>query len=318
MNSDDLEKVCTRVVRECTGLSKGETCVLVRDLETLQLHRSLEAAITNVGGVLIVLGLGEKTYLRAPLPKAVEAAISLAAVVIISTKKIFDDSARKAAAKAGARVLSLCKVDEEMVLRALDVDYEDLSQVTKKVANSFSLASEVHIRSERGTDIHFEIKGVPTVYRDGLVRERGSFTKLPAGLVLSTPLPQTAKGKVVLDGSIASIGLLREPVTLIVKSGRVEHIQGGEEAEAFLRIVEGADENGRCIAEVGMGTNPKATYTGNLAEDERVRGSAHIGLGRNTHLGGTIESSLHIDGTIRKPTIYLDGKAIVEKGNVTV
>jgi leucyl aminopeptidase (aminopeptidase T) len=139
---------------------------------------------------------------------------------------------------------------------------------------------------------------------------------LPAGVVATAPLPETAEGKVVVDGTMASIGLLENPVTLTVKGGRIEEIQGNGEAEDLLCILEAADENARCIAEVGLGTNPKATYIGNLVEDERVRGSGHIGLGRNVHLGGTIESSLHMDATIRKPSIYLDGETIVSEGNL--
>ncbi len=84
-----------------------------------------------------------------------------------------------------------------------------------------------------------------------------------------------------MNGSIASIGLLKKPVTLTVERGRITEIRGDEEAQKLLEILEAADENARCIAEVGLGTNPKATYIGNLVEDERVRGSGHIGLGEN-------------------------------------
>jgi aminopeptidase len=210
----------------------------------------------------------------------------------------------------------MCTVIKEIALRALDVDYGELSRVTRSLADVLSQASEVLIRSQAGTEIHMAITGQPTVYFDGLAREPGKSSVLPAGVVATIPLPETAEGKLVLDGSIASIGLLRNPVTLTVKRGRIEEIQGAKEAQELLRILEAADENARCIAEVGMGTNPKAIYTGNLVEDERVRGSGHIGLGGNTHLGGAIESSLHIDATVRKPSIYLDGETIVSEGNL--
>jgi leucyl aminopeptidase (aminopeptidase T) len=55
-----------------------------------------------------------------------------------------------------------------------------------------------------------------------------------------------------------------------------------------------------------------------MVEDERVRGSAHIGLGANVRLGGTIESALHIDATMRKPIVFLDSKTIVKDGNLLV
>ena len=316
MNAPTIEQVCQKIVRECIGLDKKETCLLVKDLETSELHHGLEAAIRACGGILWVLGLPEGAYLQGPLPREVEATMTSADVVLICTRKIFPHKPRKLAAEAGARVLSLCTVTKEIALRALDVDYDELSRTTRNLADALSQASEVLMRSQAGTEIRMAIRGQPTVYFDGLAREPGKSSVLPAGVVATAPLPETAEGKVVLDGSIASIGLLENPVTLTVKGGRIEEIQGNREAEALLRILEAADENARCIAEVGLGTNPKATYIGNLVEDERVRGSGHIGLGRNVHLGGTIESSLHMDATIRKPSIYLDGETIASEGNL--
>jgi leucyl aminopeptidase (aminopeptidase T) len=313
---NDLEQLCRKIVKECVRLDKKETCLLVKDLETSELHHGLEAAIHACGGIPWVLGLSEEAYLQGPLPREAEATMTSADVVLICTRKIFPHKPRKLAAEAGARVLSMCTVTKEIALRALDVDYDELSRITRNLADALSQATEVLIRSQAGTEIRMAITGQPTVYFDGLAREPGKSSVLPAGVVATAPLPETAEGKVVVDGSIASIGLLENPVTLTVKGGRIEEIQGNREAEALLRILESADENARCIAEVGLGTNPKATYIGNLVEDERVRGSGHIGLGRNVHLGGTIESSLHMDATIRKPSIYLDGETIASEGNL--
>jgi leucyl aminopeptidase (aminopeptidase T) len=311
-----LEQLCQRIVRECVALDKTETCLLVKDLETSELHHGLESAIRAYGGIPLVLGLSEEAYVQGLHLRGVEATMVSADVVLICTRKIFPHKPRKSAAEAGARVLSMCTVTKEIALRALDVDYDELSWVTGSLTDALSQASEVLIKSQAGTEIRMAITGQPTVYFDGLAREPGKSSVLPAGVVATVPLPETAEGKVVVDGSIASIGLLENPVTLTVTGGRIEEIRGNEEAEALLRILEAADENARCIAEVGLGTNPKATYIGNLIEDERVRGSGHIGLGRNVHLGGTIEGSLHMDATIRKPSIYLDGETIVSEGNL--
>ncbi len=318
MNAPTVEQVCQKVVEECTNLDGGEFCLLIKDLETSDLHRGLEAAIRKCGAVPLVLSLPEETYLRGPLPSRLETAMTSGDVVLISTREIFPHALRRRATETGSRLLSMCTVTEEMALRALSVDYDQLSQVNRRVADLLSQASEVLIRSQLGTEFRMQIRGQPVTHLDGLAREPGRSTALPAGVVALAPLPDTAEGRVVLDGSIHSIGLLRKPVALTVKKGRIEAIEGGEEAAEFLGMLETADDNAWCIAEVGLGTNPRATYTGNLVEDERVRGSGHVGFGRNTHLGGTIESALHVDGTIRKPSIYLDHKMIVNEGSLIV
>jgi len=318
MSVRTLDQVCLRIVKECTGLQQDEVCLLIKDLETTELHRGMEGAILACAGVPLVLALSTETYMGGTLPQAVETAMTSADVILLCTKELFPHKARKLAADAGARVLSLGTVTPGMALRSLDVDYAELSRVTQSAADAFARASEVLMRTQAGTEIRMAIKGQPVVYFDGVARERGKTSALPAGVVATLPLPETAEGKVVLNGSIHYIGLLEKPATLTVKNGRITDIQGGREAEKLRQMLDAADENARCIAEVGLGTNPRATYVGNLVEDERVRGSGHIGLGRNVQFGGTIESKVHIDATMRKPSIYLDGEAIVSKGELLV
>jgi leucyl aminopeptidase (aminopeptidase T) len=203
-----------------------------------------------------------------------------------------------------------------MALRALDVDYFELSRVTRVCVDAISRATQIRLTSPAGTDICMTIARQPIVWFDGLARERGKTSALPAGVIAVLPVPETAEGKVVLDGSVASIGLLANPIRLNVVKGRVKEVDGGAEARQLVRLFDAADEGARCIAETGLGTNPRATYVGNLVEDERVRGSGHIGFGRNVQLGGAITSTLHLDATMRKPTIYLDETAIVQEGTL--
>jgi leucyl aminopeptidase (aminopeptidase T) len=318
MSARDLERICQKIVGECVGLRKGESCLLMRDFDTTELHRALEAAIRSQGGVPIVASLPEAAYLDEPLAPRLQTAMKSGEVVLINTKEIFPHGPRRSATESGARLLSMCMVTDEMALRALDLDYDQLSRVTTNAADELSRSSEIVIRTEAGTEIRMEISDRPVTYLDGLAREPGKSTGLPAGVVALSPVPDTAEGQVVFDGSIHHIGLLKEPVTVTVRRGRIATLEGGEQADALRNMLVSADENAWCIAEVGLGTNPNAIYTGNLVEDERVSGSGHIGLGRNTHLGGDIESILHTDATMRKPSIYLDGKTIVQEGRLLI
>jgi len=112
-----LERLCQRIVRECVALDKAETCLLVKDLETSELHHGLEAAIRAYGGVPLVLGLPEEAYIQGPLPRGVETIMASADVVLICTRKIFPHKPRKSATEAGARVLSMCTVTKSYLYR---------------------------------------------------------------------------------------------------------------------------------------------------------------------------------------------------------
>ena len=79
-----------------------------------------------------------------------------------------------------------------------------------------------------------------------------------------------------------------------MEKGRITEIRGGDEASRLKAKLEGADANAFCIGELGLGANPNAKLMG-TGEDERMNGGIHIGIGHNIHLGGTVQSSSHID-----------------------
>jgi leucyl aminopeptidase (aminopeptidase T) len=53
---------------------------------------------------------------------------------------------------------------------------------------------------------------------------------------------------------------------------------------------------------------------GNILEDEKVIGTVHIAVGNNCSYGRTNNVPLHLDGVITKPTVYLDGKLLMDAG----
>lgn len=316
--TNELQRLCLRILEECVALSKGEHCLLITDFKPSRLSYALGKAVLSRGGILSGLSLPKEVYTKEPLPRNVEVALASSEVVVIHTRHLFPQQPRRLAAKAGARVLSLCTVTEDMALRALNVNYHELSMLTRKVAKTFASAQEICVRSGNGEEFYAEIANQPVIYLDGLARTPGQISALPAGVVATLPIPASAQGRIVLNGSLTGFGLLRDPIVLEVKSGRVVRISGGKEARKLEGLLRRADEGAWHVAEIGVGTNPKAVYTGNLVEDERVLGSAHVGFGRNTHLGGVIMSSLHLDGTIRNPHVYLDGELIACNGTLVL
>lgn len=74
------------------------------------------------------------------------------------------------------------------------------------------------------------------------------------------------------------------------------------------------DKNWSCLAEIGIGVNPAVDrLTGNMLFDEKAAGTAHIALGSNKYMGGTIESTIHCDMVIKELSLFIDGKAILNR-----
>ncbi|MBS7621234.1 aminopeptidase, partial [Candidatus Bathyarchaeota archaeon] len=56
----------------------------------------------------------------------------------------------------------------------------------------------------------------------------------------------------------------------------------------------------------------------NVLESEKIRGTVHLAIGDNSHMGGKVSSDLHQDFIIPKPTLIFDGKKIMENGKLLV
>ena len=123
---------------------------------------------------------------------------------------------------------------------------------------------------------------------------RGAFGNIPCGEAFIAPLEGTAEGTLVVDGSIAAIGRLAEPVELTVRGGHLTEATGAEGAQLLELLTEhGAD--GTNVAELGIGTNESAILTGNILEDEKILGTAHVAFGASAAIGGTVQVPVHLD-----------------------
>jgi len=310
----DLLKVCFTILTKCLKVKAEEVCALVTDFLDSQLDSAFYEALLAHNAIPVLIRVPCGSYLQRF--QLLENVISSANILIIHTQDIFPYTLRKKAAASGGRVLSLCGVTDDVAARALAVDYEQLARVTRAIAQLLATSEKMFISTPGGTEFSLFINNKVIICIDGLAPEPGMITALPAGVVATVPLANMAEGIIVLNGSLSFWGLIEDPVILTVEQGRIVKIDGDKTAKKLEDMLNQADKNARYVAEVGIGTNPKAIYTGLLIEDERVCGSAHVGFGRNTHLGGDIESNVHIDATLRSPTIFVDRLLLVDKGTL--
>jgi leucyl aminopeptidase (aminopeptidase T) len=153
----------------------------------------------------------------------------------------------------------------------------------------------------------------------GLIWNPGDFGSPPNIEASICPIEGTAKGVIVIDGSIAGIGKLTSPIKETAENGLVISIEGGAEASTLRETLESAkDGKAYNVAELGIGLNPKSRLTGFLLEDESILGSIHIALGTNIFMGGMVKSLMHIDQIILKPSLWLDNDLIIEEGEIRV
>ncbi len=225
----------------------------------------------------------------------------------------------------------------------LQCNYRKMADESNKVLQKLKNIKKIHITSPRGTDVEIEVsKQIKfdtdcTIVPPNVYGNRGKFGNLPVGEVWSQkgkiinvvntetgkeerqhyPMKQKANGKVVCDvtvGGYTGKVTPEKPITVYFKDGIMTEFTCEDRALDCIKeeILASQKKYGlpTVLEEIGIGLNDKARITGNMLEDEKLRGTCHLAPGN---------VRCHVDMLIDKPTIvvgYLDGTAEIMRNGV--
>ncbi|MBU2700382.1 leucyl aminopeptidase (aminopeptidase T) [Sporomusaceae bacterium BoRhaA] len=312
---ESLEKSAEIAIRQCMGVKSGESVLVVADKKLRNIGLALWEKAVDVGVEAIYMEMTARKENGEEPPAAVAAAMLAADVVLGVTSRSFTHTvARKQASKNGARIATLPGITEKMLQRTLNADYMAIARMSKKLAKVLTDGKLVHIFTPEGTNISISIEERSGYPDTGILHDAGDFGNLPAGEAYIAPKEGTANGVIVVDGSMGSIGILQKPIKLTVEKGYVTKIEGEQDAKKLKLILDKYDKEARNIAELGIGTNPQASLSGRVLEDEKVMGTVHLAIGSNIGFGGLVQVPIHLDGILLKPTLIIDEQVIIKDG----
>jgi leucyl aminopeptidase (aminopeptidase T) len=318
MPGADLDSAVRTVVRQCMGVSAGEELLVVCNPVTEEIGALMRIEAQGDGADATLAVISERETHAAEPPAAVAAAMAAADVVLAPTiQSLSHTAARKRASEAGVRIATLPGVTEEMLARLMNGDLDEMRRRGWAIVNTLNRGKEVRITCGNGSDLTFSIEGREGIVDAGELTASGAFGNLPCGEGFIAPVEGTANGTLVVDGSIAAIGLVDSPVHLTVEAGHLIGATGDEGAE-LMALLTPHGEGGTNVAELGIGTNEEAILTGNILEDEKICGTAHVAFGASAGIGGTVQVPVHLDVVVKEPTVEIDGEAILGGGELLI
>lgn len=293
--TDDLEPAVRAVICDCLGVASGEEVLVVCNPATQELGERMQREAQRVGADATLAIITERSSHAAEPPPPVAAAMVTSDVVLAPTvQSLSHTAARKAASEAGVRIATLPGVTAEMLTRVMGADMAELRRRGSAVAAALDRGKEARVTCAHGSDLRLGLEGRRAIPDAGELTGPGAFGNLPCGEGFVAPLEGTGEGTLVVDGSIAGVGQLDSPVTLTVRAGHLTEATGTAGAVLFeLLTAHGPD--GTNVAELGIGTNEKAILTGNVLEDEKILGTAHVAFGASAAIGGTVQVPVHLD-----------------------
>lgn len=217
---------------------------------------------------------------------------------------------------------------------ALQCDYREMVKASEKLLKTVENMMKLHITAPGGTDITINVPSEVkfdtdcTIIPPNVYGGPGRFGNLPVGEVWSQkdkliqvvnkqtgkaesqsyPVKHGANGVLVCDVAAGGYHGKIDPAKPLVatfKGGVLTNLQCSDPALQSIRedILSAEQKYGlpTVLEEVGIGLNEKARVTGNMLEDEKIRGTCHLAPGN---------IRCHVDMLVNKPTIigyYEDG-----------
>lgn len=313
----DLRDASIIALRDCMGLQKSETLLVVTD----ELKREIGLALHNAGKELckesMLIEIKSRDIDGQEPPAPVAALMKLVDVVVCPTEmSLTHTDARREAAAQGVRFGTMPGINIDTMVRCLNADYEKIIALTDFIAAKLVGVSTIKVITDKGTNVVMPVNDRKILPSKGVMRNKGESGNLPSGEVYLAPWEDQTNGKLVIDGSMAGIGMIETPIIIDIVNGYAESITGGKQAEQLTAMLDKVGRDARAVAEFGIGTNYKAILTGEILEDEKVFGTIHIAFGNNKSMGGRISVGSHLDGLVKEPDVYFDNELVMKKGKM--
>jgi len=327
MKKTKLDTASEIAIKTCMAVKKNEKILVISDELKNEIGYSLHKNAIRLGYKSLYVEMKSGKLNGEEPPKEIANLMQEFDVVFCPTdKSLTHTNARIKACAKGARIATFPGITKEVMIRGMNADYKKISKLSLKLKKILEKGSEIRITTELGTDLSFSIKGRKVLASKGLFQKKGDAGNLPTGETFLAPVEGTTNGVFIVDGSMASLGLIRDTnlprrqagLKIEVKNGYAVKITGSYLAKKLNTMLDSVGRKARNIAEFGIGTNDSAKLSGVLLEDEKVLGTVHIALGNNASMGGKINVPIHLDGVIKRPTVYLDDKVMMDRGKLII
>ncbi len=317
-NLTKLDRASEIAIKTCMKAKKNEKILVITDEQKREIGVSLHENAKRLGfNSLFVEMKSGKINGEEPPAEIAGLMLKFDVVLIPTAKSLTHTDARRAASAKGVRVATFPGITKEIMIRGMNADYKAIAKRSIKLKKILEQGKQIRVTAPAGTDISFDIAGRTVIASKGLFHKKGESGNLPTGESFLAPVEGSANGVFVIDGSMAGLGLIGDAkIKVEVEKGFAAKITGGRPGKQLREMLDKVGKGARNIAEFGIGTNDSARLSGILLEDEKVMGTIHIALGNNISMGGSFNVPIHLDGVIKKPTVYLDGKLLMDNGKL--
>lgn len=260
----ELIKAAKVIVEYVCNVKPGENVLIYVDTQgDVEAANHIAAAAHAVGAHVSLLVYETRSEVDLEPPAPLAAAMATADVVIELAERYIIHTQAYLKALRSARILCLSGLRCATMKRCIaDVDYPKMLEFGDTLVEVLRQGRRMEIKTPAGTNIICEIGGRLVEHNAGRIFKAGEESFL-GGQVSWYPAKDSINGVLVLDGVVwppADLGLLQEPIELVVEKGEIKAIQGGREARRLRDwLTSFSDPKMFMLAHFSYGFNPGAT-----------------------------------------------------------
>jgi leucyl aminopeptidase (aminopeptidase T) len=320
-----MEKIYKIMIEKCANAKKDESILIITDNNKKKIAESFfNYLLKNNYNVTFKIIVNMKIDGQEPEIEISKLIENSNIIFYMTTCSLTHTRATKNALKNNVKVISMPNIEEDLIKKYIDLDYDKLTLLNDKLSEILTNGNKVKIITDLGTNLELDISNQKCKGLNGIC-ENGKLINLPDGEVMISPID--GNGTLIIDGSMppdqqspwGTIGKIKTPIELDIKDGKIIKFNKCYESKVLYDTLNNFGENARIIAEFGIGTNHNAQkITGNVTIDEKILGTIHIAFGNSVNIGGNNDVPIHLDGVIKNPTVYIDGILIMKNGEIKI
>ena len=318
MNEHILKSI-RHILYYASGLRQGEKALFLYDGRTEKVAGLFMEVLSQDNRIFDSCQLMQSNiHGEEPPHEAVAKMFASDVIFCLTHNSLAHTQARMEANKRGIRFLSMPSYTPALLEDpSLAAPYKDYYPQVEKMAQILTESSTLKITTSAGTFLTADLTGRKGNSCPGFT-DSGHLLASPPDIEANiAPVEEKSCGTLLIDGSITcdEIGLLKEQVRVEVENGKVISFSACDKNLTAVLEKMFEEEKRRVLAEIGIGFNKKAALCGNMLVDEGTCGAIHFGFGSNGTIGGKNSVPFHLDFVLKDPTLFLDGKVIMENGD---
>lgn len=313
-------KACDVLLNVCAKCKKDEKILIVTDPDSLEVAMALWEDAADFPNKSLAMMPKQSTHGQEPTALVRAAMMEADVIFRVTSFSISNTQARREACAKGARDVNCADYDMRMLESGgLYGDFVGLIPLVNRTAERLR-GKNIRITTKLGTEFTASVEGREPIAANAVAWEPGVACFPPDVEAAIGAVNGTGNGTVFIDGSIPHplLGPIKEPIRLEIKGSKIVEISGGKEAEYLKKVLEDTNdpEHAYYMGEIGLGMNPACFLSGRMLEDEGCAKTIHFGVGDDRAFGGNNACAQHLDLIFKEPTIWVDGRLIMQDGVV--